>query len=353
MYVGMGTEPARIIRIVAFFVAGLVLAVGGALIYSTAHSMGPPVEIVRVKAPAQTQASAQPRQNTSAEEARAAQADVLLSGSGAPRMAAQDGGETDADSSESAETPKTKSPVEKPAVGRDLPPVLVPAPLPATIDTQPVNSETRVASASVTSNLPSPSPVPAPETAPREIHAAALFRQPHVATLFPGTNLVVRLGETLSSEHNSSGDTFRGTLEFSVVQNGFIIAEKGSAVRGKLLYAHQSRFPGGGSELSLTVIGINTTDGQFVPVRTSPWEEKNGQGGLGHTAKHAVGTIAGVMMETVSDMGKVVRLGFGSHDDADKANSSDRKNLLLPRGSTLNFRLSAPVTLVERMKSTE
>ena len=76
-------------------------------------------------------------------------------------------------------------------------------------------------------------PVPAyPVAAP--VTPVAAPAQPHVVTLPSGTSISIRMGETLSTDHNFSGDTFRASLDRPIVQDGFIIAEKGSKVLGKI-----------------------------------------------------------------------------------------------------------------------
>lgn len=49
------------------------------------------------------------------------------------------------------------------------------------------------------------------------------IRQPHVATLQAGANLKVRLGETISSDHNYTVDTFRETPEAPVIVDGSLL----------------------------------------------------------------------------------------------------------------------------------
>src|SRR5258708_7422142 len=54
------------------------------------------------------------------------------------------------------------------------------------------------------------------------------------ATIPSGTEINVRLGQTLSSEKNRSGDRWEGTLADDLVVNGRRIARRGAPVHGKV-----------------------------------------------------------------------------------------------------------------------
>ena len=103
---------------------------------------------------------------------------------------------------------------------------------------------------------------------------------PHVVTLQPGTNLVVRLIETVSTDHNYAGDTFHAALDVPLILDGFIIADKGSKVLGKISSAQKSG-------MQLTITEINTTDGQRVPVETSFLKNKPPEEGVRMPRKSA------------------------------------------------------------------
>ncbi|MDQ2777697.1 MAG: hypothetical protein M3Y57_22700, partial [Acidobacteriota bacterium] len=99
-----------------------------------------------------------------------------------------------------------------------------------------------------------PPPVQVPVEQPVQ---QAPVRQPQSVTLEPGMSVVIRLNEALSTEHNYTGDTFRGTLELPVIINGFIIAEKGSKVLGRVVDAEKPGRVQGVADLSLALTEIN------------------------------------------------------------------------------------------------
>jgi hypothetical protein len=189
-----------------------------------------------------------------------------------------------------------------------------------------------------------PQPRPAASTSPAPT-------QPHVVTLQPGTSVVVRLGETLSTEHNYAGDTFRGTLDLPITVDGFIIAEKGSKVLGKIVGADRPGHLTGTAGLHLTLTEINTTDGQRVPVATGPFDKKGPSNTVAQTAKLAGGAAIGAIIGAVSGGGKgaAIGAGVGGAAGAGAVLLSRGKPAVLPAETTLTFQLTIPATITEKL----
>jgi hypothetical protein len=85
--------------------------------------------------------------------------------------------------------------------------------------------------------------------------------------------LAVRIGETVSSSRNQPGDTFLATLTQPLVIDGFIIAERGSRVEGRVVDAAQAGRGRGVSHLAVSVVRIATSDGQSIRIRTEPYSK--------------------------------------------------------------------------------
>jgi hypothetical protein len=167
---------------------------------------------------------------------------------------------------------------------------------------------------------------------------------PHVVTLQSGTNLVVRLGETVSTAHNYTGDTFRGTLDVPLVIDGFIIADKGSKVLGKVASAQKAG-------LQLTIVEINTTDGQRVPVETG-FFEKRAPGRAGEeAAKIGGGAALGAIIGAIAGGGKGAAIGAGVGGGAGTGAVllSHGQPALLPAETRLTFQLNRPATITEKL----
>ena len=167
---------------------------------------------------------------------------------------------------------------------------------------------------------------------------------PHVVTLQSGTSLNVRLAETVSTDRKYADDTFLATLETPLVIDGFIIADKGSKVLGKIAGAQKTL-------MQLTITEINTTDGQRVPVETSVFEKraeaKHGQ----DAAKIGGGAALGAIIGAIAGGGKGAAIGAGAGAGAGTGAVllGRNKPISLPAETQLTFQLARPVTITEKL----
>ena len=100
-------------------------------------------------------------------------------------------------------------------------------------------------------NVTPPPPPPAPP-------------EPHRVTLNAGTMIPVRLVDGLTSERNLPGDSFTATLDKELVADGFVIAERGARVEGRVVASDKGGRVKGVSSLSVELVRLNTSDGQKV-----------------------------------------------------------------------------------------
>jgi hypothetical protein len=212
-----------------------------------------------------------------------------------------------------------------------------PIPAPAAPPVRGVNEDRIPVTPQPSIDVPQPNPILSP--------------QPHTVTLQPGTNLTVRLGETISTEHNYSGDTFRATLDRPVVLDGFVIADKGSKVLGKIVAADKAGKFEGAANLQLAVTEINTTDGQRVPVQTS-FVSRKGPANTGRdAAKIGGGAVLGAIIGAIAGGGKGAAIGAGAGGAAGTGAVmlGKGKAAVIPTETQLTFQLSSPTTITERL----
>jgi hypothetical protein len=160
----------------------------------------------------------------------------------------------DPDRSDPRSTMRVKIPPEPPAV-IPVERSTVPAPPPPAPAAPPPKE---IAQAKV--------PEPVLQPPPRQIPA----QEANHATLKAGMLIVVRVNEALSSNLNSKGDVFSGTLEKPLIADGFVIAERGARVRGEVV---DSKSAGRESELVIRLREILASDGQYVHVVSEPWRK--------------------------------------------------------------------------------
>jgi hypothetical protein len=186
-------------------------------------------------------------------------------------------------------------------------------------------------------------PAPAPISPPAP--------QPHTVTLQAGTNLVVRLGETLSTDHNYSGDTFRATLDKPIILDGFVIADKGSKVLGKITGIDKAGKFEGTSNLQLALTEINTTDGQRVRIQTGFFNKKGAANNGGEVAKVGGGAVLGAVIGAIAGGGKGAAIGAGAGGaiGAGTVMAGKGRPAVINTETQLTFQLSSPTTITEHL----
>jgi hypothetical protein len=213
------------------------------------------------------------------------------------------------------------------------------APAPATQNAPPA-AQPQVAQTPTAA--PAPAAAPAPPPPP----------QPHSVTLAAGTLLTVRLGETLSSNKNQAGDTFAATLDRPLEIDGFVVAERGARVEGRVVEAEKAGRVRGLSSLAVQLTSLTTADGQRIPIRTASFR-KEGQSERGRdAAKVGVAAGIGAAIGAIAGGGRGAAIGAGVGGAAGTGGvmATRGKAAELPVETRLSFRVSDPVTITEKLR---
>jgi hypothetical protein len=170
-------------------------------------------------------------------------------------------------------------------------------------------------------------------------------------TLTAGTLLAVRIGETISSAHNQPGDTFLATLTRPLVIDGWIIADRGERVEGRVIEATQAGRGGGTSQLAVSLVRLATDDRQNIAIRTEPYTKHGASAGATDAAKVGAGAAIGAVIGAIAGGGKGAAIGAGA------GGAVGIGDVLLTRGrpveipveTLITFRVQYPVTITERL----
>lgn len=197
---------------------------------------------------------------------------------------------------------------------------------------------------------PSAAPEPSAPVAP-PVEAAPPSAPPQV-TVAAGTLITVRTVEALSSERNQSGDTFTATLEQPLVADGYVIAERGARLEGRIVNAQRAGKVTGLADLSLELIQLKTSDGQHVRIETQTFV-KHGETSKGQDAAR-IGTVAaiGAVIGAVAGGGRGAAIGAGAGGAAGAGTviATRGKDAVLPPETKISFRLRNSITLTERQQ---
>jgi len=332
-------ERSNIAKIAAAFAGGVIVALGSAFMYVRMNEVEHPPPVAQVAPPAAQRTADTASGDPAAPVAPAPSTDTVAS---KPVLRHRKKVRTDPSGAPQAAEPEPAQDLQQAAVNTSAPvPPMVSAPAAAPPETAPraVNEDQYQG------------PQPTLEAQANPIQAPP--PQPHVVTLAAGTSLFIRLGETLSSEHNYSGDTFRGTLDQPIVLDGFIIADRGSKVLGQIATAERAGRVRGVAELNLSLTEINTTDGQQIRFATDSFDKRSATSKGKDAAKIAGGAALGAIIGALGGGGRGAAIGAGAGGAAGTgAVLATRGNAaIIPAETRMQFRLTSPVTITEKLNN--
>jgi hypothetical protein len=209
---------------------------------------------------------------------------------------------------------------------------------------EPLQPEPAPAEAAPAVNAPPASPAPAAAPEP-----------PVQVTLRAGILLSARTVEGLSSERNQVGDTFTATLEQPLSVDGWVIAERGARLEGKIVQSQRAGRVRRPSDLAIELTQLVTSDGQRVAIETETFE-KHGVSSTGQdAAKIGAGAAIGAAIGAVAGGGKGAGIGAaaGGAVGAGDVMLTRGKPAVLPAETHINFRLRNSVTITERTGRTD
>jgi len=170
---------------------------------------------------------------------------------------------------------------------------------------------------------------------------------PPQLTLKAGTFITVRINQALSSDRNQVGDAFTATLVRPIVVDGFVVAQPGETLAGRVAEAKKAGRAAGVSHLGVQLTDLTLVDGQQVPLQ-SELITRNGPTSVGRDAA-AIGVTTGVG----AAVGAAAAGGVGAAIGAGAGAVASTVGVLLTRGhptiitpeSVLTFRIDASIAI--------
>jgi len=179
--------------------------------------------------------------------------------------------------------------------------------------------------------------------------AAPEAETPHKVTLNAGMLIPVRLVDGLSSDRNVPGDTFTGTLDRELVKDGFIIAERGARVEGRVVASDRGTRVKGDAAISVELTRLHTSDGQNVSIQTDSFERRSTANHGTDAAKVGGGAALGAIIGALAGGGKGAAIGAGAGGGIGAGDVLlTRKPATMPSEMRIRFRLRTPITLTEK-----
>ncbi len=168
---------------------------------------------------------------------------------------------------------------------------------------------------------------------------------PDALTVPAGTPISVRMQSSVSSASSHEGDEFSATLDDPLVVDGKTVAQRGAAVKGKVVAARSSgRLHNSGYlRLALTSVEI---DGKAVPVHTSSVFASGGEHKKRNLALIGGGAGGGALIGAIAGGGKGALIGsaVGAGAGTAGAYATGKKDVSFASERKLTFRLTQPLS---------
>jgi hypothetical protein len=140
---------------------------------------------------------------------------------------------------------------------------------------------------------------------------ALMVNESGIRDLPAGTQISVRLIDSIDSEKDKSGDEFRASLEDPIMINGEVVAKKGADARVRLTEDKKSGKFTGKAELTVQLLSV-VVNGKSVPINTTSVTQYSKSQTKSTVEKAAVVGAVGALIGGLAGGGKGAGIGAGA-----------------------------------------
>lgn len=177
-------------------------------------------------------------------------------------------------------------------------------------------------------NTPAPPPVPQPITIPS------------------GTQISIRLNDTLDSEKSQVGDTFHGSISSPVVVEGRTVIPTTADVEGRVVEVKSAGRFAGQSDLVIELTRL-MMNGKSYSIQTDRWSKQGSGRGKATAAKVGGGAAVGAILGGIFGGGKGAAIGAAAGAGAGTGVSAATKGqqIVLKPETMLSFQLQNSISV--------
>lgn len=170
---------------------------------------------------------------------------------------------------------------------------------------------------------------------------------PQKVTIPAGTTLAVRLVDTIDSEKNQPGETFRATLNSPLAVEGEVAIPAGYDVEGHVVDVKSAGKFAGQSLLVLQLDRISV-GGKSYSVQTDQYKRQGSSRGKNTAEKVGAGAAIGAIIGGIAGGGKGAAIGAAAGGGLGGGVQAATKGqqIKLPSETVLNFTLQNPLTVI-------
>jgi hypothetical protein len=155
--------------------------------------------------------------------------------------------------------------------------------------------------------------------------------------------------DSIDSERNKPGETFRASLDAPLSLEGNVVVPKGADVEGRIAEAQSAGHFTGRSELALELTHI-TVHGRAYELHTNQYTREGSSRGKRTAATVGGAAAAGAVIGAIAGGGKGAAIGAATGAGAGTAVQAVTKGqqIKIPSETVLEFRLTSPLRVARR-----
>jgi hypothetical protein len=185
-----------------------------------------------------------------------------------------------------------------------------------------------------------------PRQRTRSANPASVRFSETVVTIPESTTLSVRLIDSIDSDRNKAGDTFRASLESPIMVQGRVVVPKDTDVEGEVQELRSAGHFAGRSAIALALTKLSF-NGKGYEIETDQYTREGASRGERTAETVGGGAAIGALIGGLTGGGKGAAIGAGIGAGAGTGVQAATKGqqIHLPSETVLEFRLTAPVTV--------
>jgi hypothetical protein len=158
---------------------------------------------------------------------------------------------------------------------------------------------------------------------------------------------MVRVNQFLSSDHNQPGDTFTASLVKPIVVDGFVVADRGQTLAGRVVEAHKAKHGERDSRLSIEFTELTLIDGEQVPLHSQLVNRQTHTGVGRDVAAIGTTTAVGAAIGAAADWGRGAAIGAlaGAMAGAIGTSLASGNPTVLPPEAVITLRVDNPIAI--------
>jgi len=221
-------------------------------------------------------------------------------------------------------------------------------------DKNPAQDQDNVANANPISASNTAAPDAVEQTPPAPADSAAqpppppTPPQPKKLIIDPGTQVTVRLIDSIDSEKNQAGDAFHATLNAALTSDGEEAVPAGVELTGHLVDVKSAGKFAGQSVVVLQLDSLSS-GGKTYSLQTDQYRKEGKSRGKSTAEKVGGGAILGGIIGAIAGGGKGAAIGTaaGAGVGGGAQAASKSQQIKLPSETVLNFTLQEPIEVVQ------